>query len=69
MTTKPSPTTEDCPTFDRYEIHCKLMALSAFLGSMHDWDNPSLSANECYGLELFLRDIAYMIDPSQQKEV
>ena len=52
--------------FDEYEIHCKIMALSALIGYSGILENVVLSENECNGIGLILSDIAYEIDPSQR---
>jgi len=50
--------------FDEFQIHCKLKALAFLLGNIHRSDFE-ITSNECYGIELFLKEIANEIDPTQ----
>jgi hypothetical protein len=53
--------------FDEYQVHCKLMALGLLLGNLHRLDCV-ITENLCFGVELFLTDIAHEIDPTQRKD-
>ena len=53
--------------FDEFKIHCKLMALATLLGNLHNNDF-TLTANESYGIEILLTEIANEIDPTMASE-
>ena len=64
---KAQATAQTRPELDEYEACCKLIALAVLLGNIHRHDS-CLTSNECYGIELFLKEIANEIDPNQCKQ-
>ena len=58
---------KDCKEVDVFDIHCKLIALAALVVGLHTRGCVP-DSNECYGISLFLEDIAHEIDPSQREE-